>query len=100
MNRNAWTHTADGTAARARRAQTRADVLDMIDAAEESVIDANHGTAEQFDAAAPIVARNLRGAYDSRHLLESGDLHRLAMTVRSARRTFANYIDLPEEPNQ
>ena len=52
---------------------------------------------KRFGFAAPIVARNLRGAYDARHLLGAGDLLRLACAVRSARRTFANYINLPEE---
>lgn len=97
MNRNAWNQTADGTAARARRAQTRADVLDMIDAAEDAAADAHGAGAADFDAAASIVRRNLRGAYDARHLLGAGDLLRLALAVRSARRTFADYIDLPEE---
>lgn len=100
MNPNAWTQTADGTATRARRAQTRADVLDMIDAAEDATADAHGAGASDFDAAASIARRNLRGAYDARHLLGAGDLLRLALAVRSARRTFANYIDLPEEPTR
>jgi len=97
VNPNTWHQIANGTTARARAMQTRSDVLDMIERAEIATDDAHHGTAEEFDAAAPIAARNLRGAYDARHLLGAGDLLRLACAVRSARRTFANYINLPEE---
>jgi len=72
----------------------------MIDAAEDATADAHGAGASDFDAAASIARRNLRGAYDARHLLGAGDLLRLALAVRSARRTFANYIDLPEEPTR
>ena len=97
MNPSTWHLFAIGATARARAMQTRSDVLDMIERAEIATDDANHGTAEEFDAAAPIAARNLRGAYDARHLLGAGDLLRLAYVARSARRTFAIYINLPEE---
>lgn len=97
MNSNTWNQIANGTTARARATQTRYEVLDMIERAEIATDDAHHGTAEEFDAAASIAARNLRGAYGALHLLNTADLFRLACAARSARRTFANYINLPEE---
>lgn len=100
MNPNTWHQIANGATARARAMQTRSDVLDMIERAEIATDDALEGGAADFDAAAPIVARNLRGAYDARHLLGAGDLLRLTFAVRRARRVLGNYINLPEEPNQ
>lgn len=97
MNPNTWHQIANGTTARARAMQTRSDVLDMIERAEIATDDAHHGTAEEFDAAAPIAARNLRGAYDARHLLGTADLLRLTFAVRRARRVLGNYVNLPEE---
>lgn len=100
MSRSTWNQIANGTTARALATQTRSDVLEMIRTAEEHTADAHCGTAEDFDAAAPIVARNLRGAADARALLNSSDLLRLAFAVRSARATFGHYINLPEDPTQ
>ena len=100
MNPSTWNHIANGTTARARSEQNRAGVLDMIERAEIATDDAIEGGAEDFDAAARVVSRNLRGAFDARHLLNAGDLLRLAFAVRRARRVLGNYCNLPEEPNQ
>jgi len=100
MNRATWHQIANGTTARARSEQNRAGVLDMIDAAESAIDDANEGGAETFDAAAGVVARNLRGAYDARHLLGPADLLRLTFAVRRARRVLGTYANLPEEPTR
>jgi hypothetical protein len=95
MNPNAWQHTADGTAARARASQTRANVLDMIETAEEATAEAQTAGAEGFDREASRARCNLRGAHDARHLLTDEDRARLTRAIRSAARTFGNYIDLP-----
>lgn len=100
MNRNTWNQTANGAARAARASQTRADVLDMIESAEIATDDGNEGNAAEFHHAAMIAARNLRGAYDARHLIGPADLLRLAFAVRRARRVFENYADLPEDPTR
>ena len=95
MNPNAWQHTADGTAARARASQTRANVLDMIETAEEATAEAHAAGAEGFDREASRARCNLRGAFHDRHLITEEERARLTRAIRSAARTFGNYIDLP-----
>jgi hypothetical protein len=102
MNPNAWRHTADGTAARARaervalpREWGRIDVLDMIETAEEATAEAQTAGAEGFNREASRARCNLRGAFHDRHLLTAEDRARLTRAIRSAERTFGNYIDLP-----
>jgi hypothetical protein len=102
MNPNAWRHTADGTAARARaeraalpREWGRIDVLDMIETAEEATADGHAAGAEYFDACASRARCNLRGAFHDRNLLTEEERARLTRAIRSAARTFGNYIDLP-----
>lgn len=99
---NAWRHTADGTAGAARaeraalpRAWGRIDILDMIDTAEEATAEAHAAGAETFDREASRARCNLRGAFHDRHLLTDDDRARLTRAIRSAARTFGDYIDLP-----
>ena len=99
---NAWLATADGTAARIRaeraalpREWGRVDILDMIETAEEATAEGHSAEPAYFDACASRARCNLRGAHDDRHLLTAEDRARLSRAIRSACRTFGNYIDLP-----